>query len=88
MEIKKPEFKKTPFTCPHCKAISKQEWYYLTGEDREGNHIVGTKHLNLSPFSKEYRVKSEVSVKPYFFAKCDSCDEISLWYLSEKENYR
>jgi len=64
----KPTFNGRKFTCPHCKVVSKQRWFTYTISK------------NLDAPKKEMDAGlHELRIKDYDFAKCDNCDDLSVW---------
>ncbi len=57
------------FHCPHCGVYAEQKWAYVIAQGSVGNHY------GLS----EVRFFNEVLSSKFVLAKCQHCDEISIW---------
>ncbi len=76
MTYSKPEFWKSPFTCPNCYVISNQRWYHVKGEKRKIPNMFKRKHGLNSPF---YKVEESIETI-LFIAECDNCKNPSIWF--------
>lgn len=58
MSEDKPKFKSNKFQCPHCQAISQQDWFDETTASVRANHIIKHLFYNHRQHIQDYQQKS------------------------------